>query len=272
MSATEEKALCDLRDLVEKVTGIFYVDSSLTILRDRLHTRIAALRLKDLLDYYYYLKWDPRKDAEWEALLQHLTVNETHFWREKDALEWALAKLREIHAQGRVPRVWHAACSSGEEPYSLAMAAIGAGLRPWRDFELIASDVDPHILSAAMHARYSPHTLRNLPESFGRHIREADKGSLLSPEIRASVRFFRLNLHDGSLPWPHEVDLIFCRNVFIYFRPTTVREVALRFSRCLKPGGHLVLGAAESLLHLDTPFEFVSDNGVIVYRNESVAP
>lgn len=270
MSSIDNQALLDLRDLIEKTTGLYYLDSSLSLLRDRLGIRASALRLKDLVDYYYYLKWDPRRQGEWETLLAHLTVNETHFWRESDALAWALEKLCAAAREGRRYRVWHAACSSGEEPYSLAMAAINAGLVPWVDFELIASDVDPQILSHAMQARYSPHSLRNLPDPLReRHVLDGEKTSLLSSEVRAAVRFFRLNLHEANVPWPQEIDLIFCRNVFIYFRPATVQQIAVRFSQSLRAEGHLLLGAAESLLQLETPFEFHSENGVIVYRAES---
>lgn len=270
MNSLDSQALLDLRDLIERATGIYYLDSSLPLLRDRLGTRVSALRLKDLVDYYYYLKWDPRRQVEWESLLAQLTVNETHFWRESDALQWALGKLREAARQGQRCRVWHAACSSGEEPYSLAMAAMSEGLVPWVDFELIASDLDPQILSLAMQARYSPHSLRNLPGPMReRHVLDGEKTSLLSSDVRAAVRFFRLNLHEPNVPWPRDIDLIFCRNVFIYFRPATVREIVLRFSSSLRSEGHLLLGAAESLLQLDTPFEFSSDNGVIVYRNEA---
>ncbi len=269
MTNVDSQALLDLRDLIEKTTGIYYLDSSLPLLRDRLGARISALRLKDLVDYYYYLKWDPRRQGEWESLLAYLTVNETHFWRESDALEWALEKIRSAAREGRRCKVWHAACSSGEEPYSLAMAAMNDGLVPWVDFELIASDLDPQILSHALQARYSPHSLRNLPEAMReRYILEGEKSSLLSPEVRAAVRFFRLNLHETKVPWPQDMDLIFCRNVFIYFRPSTVQQIAHRFSRSLKSRGHLLLGAAESLLQLETPFEFLSQNGVIIYRNE----
>lgn len=272
MSAADERALVDLRDLVEKTTGIYYLDSSLAILSDRLHTRISALRLKDLLDYYYFLKWDPGRQDEWEALLQHLTVNETHFWRESDALQWALSQMRAARSQGRRLRIWHAACSSGEEPYSLAMAALSSGLVPWKDFELIASDLDPAILGHALQARYSARSLRNLPTQFQHYCHPGEKTSLLCPEVRAAVRFFRLNLHDASVAWPQECDVIFCRNVFIYFRPSTVREVVQRFSASLLNNAPLVLGAAESLLQLDTPFKFSSEDGVIVYRNQRPAP
>jgi chemotaxis protein methyltransferase CheR len=272
VSFVEGQTLLDLRDLVEKVTGIFYLDSSLPLLRERVEMRVAALGVKDLLDYYYYLKWDPRREAEWESLLQHLTVNETHFWRESDALEWAVAQLLRQRAGKNCSRVWHAACSSGEEPYSLAMAAMGAGLRPGADFELLASDLDAAILSAAMHAQYTARALRHLPERLReRYCSEGDKGCLLASSVRAAVRFFRLNLHEANVAWPVHCDIVFCRNVFIYFRPPTVRQVVLRFAQCLKPGGFLVLGAAESLLKLDTPFEFTSQDGVIVYRKPVVS-
>lgn len=273
MSSQETQALLDLRELVEKTTGIYYVESSLPLLADRLRPRVTALRLRDLLDYYYFLKWDPRRDSEWETLLEHLTVNETHFWREADALEWALRKLRGATSVGQHLRVWHAACSSGEEPYSLAMGAMQMGLVPWRDFETIASDLDPTILGQAILGRYSSRALRNLPGPLRqRFFLEGEKALLLGAEARAAVRFFRLNLHDGSLAWPRDCDIIFCRNVFIYFRPNTICEVARRFCHCLKPGGYLVLGASESLLQLDTPFEFVSEEGVIVYRKGAASP
>lgn len=268
MRTSESQALLDLRDLIEKNTGIYYLDSSLALLGDRIGTRVSALRLKDLLEYYYYLKWDPRRQNEWELLLQYLTINETHFWRESDALQWALSKIKASDRQSRPFKIWHAACSSGEEPYSLAMAAMEEGLVPWVDFELIASDLDPQILGHALQARYSAHSLRNLPPVMReKYVLEGDRSSLLCPKVRASVRFFRLNLHDETLPFPQQCDLIFCRNVFIYFRPKTVQQVVCRFSQSLHSEGSLLLGAAESLLQLDTPFQFVSDSGVIVYRN-----
>lgn len=259
-----------LRDLIEERLGLYYDTPSLPILEDRLKTRIEALRLLTILDYSYFLKWDPRADIEWRELTSLLTVNETRFWRESDAI-----KLTADHLLGRLlqerqgpVKVWHAACSTGEEPYSLAIAAKRAGWKLGADLQILASDVDSKALRAAKEGIYGVRTLRDLPTDLrDKHLQQDGQQYHISADIREHVTFLNINLAQNTeYLWPKGCGVIFCRNMFIYLRDDTIERIARSMWDHLVPGGFLALGASDSLLRLDTPFEFYQEQGVILYR------
>lgn len=257
-----------LRDLIEEETGNYYSDQNLELLAMKLEDRLAELGLVSFLDYYYLLRYDPARAEEWLVLESAITVNETYFWRESPAIELTagelLAELRPRLKRG--PRIWHAACASGEEPYTMAMALMEAGEQ---GVDLLATDLDQRVLGMARQAIYRARSVRLLPAGWLEKYFEALPGErwALKPEVVSRVSFRRLNLiHGAELERLPSFDLIFCRNVLLYFRENRVVELLQRLSTLLSPGGWLIVGASESLLRFAPPLEFQERNGVVLYH------
>lgn len=263
------QSLILLRDLIEEETGNYYSDQNLDLLGMKLQDRLADLGLLTFLDYYYLLRYDPARAEEWVLLESAITVNETYFWRECQGIELAARELLgEIRPQlKRGPRIWHAACASGEEPYSLAMALLEAGGHA--DVDLLATDLDQRVLGLARKAVYRQRSVRLLPDGWLEKYFDVLPGErwALKPAVAGRVSFRRLNLiHGAELERLPTFDLIFCRNVLLYFRESRVRELLQRLTRLLTPGGWLMVGASESLLRFAPALEFQERNGVVVYH------
>ena len=268
-TGVSRQSLTLLCDLIEETTGNYYNEQNLDLLGMKLENRLAERGLVSFLDYYYFLRYDPVREEEWPLLESAITVNETYFWREPGALELAVRELLpEIRARHkRPPRVWHAACASGEEPYSLVMALQEAGMS--ESVHLLATDLDRKVLELARHAIYRKRSVRPLPEGWLERYFEALPGELwaLNAEVAARVSLRRLNLMDAAeLERLPNFDLIFCRNVLLYFRTQRIQELLGRLGRLLTPGGYLVVGASESLLRFAPELEFEERGGVVVYR------
>ena len=268
-SPAARQSLALLRDLIEEETGNYYGDQNLDLLGLKLESRLAELGLLTFLDYYYLLRYDSARSEEWPLLESAITVNETYFWREHAAIELvARHLLPEIRSRlQRPPRVWHAACASGEEAYSLVLCLDQQS--PSGPVDILATDLDQRVLKSARQGIYRQRSVRLLsPEWLERYF-EALEGErwALKSELAAKVSFRCLNLIDGQEieRLPH-FDVIFCRNVLIYFREGRVSQLVKQLARLLTPGGWLIVGASESLLRYAPPLQFQERNGVILYH------
>lgn len=270
MTLEAQPALEWLRDLISERTGNHYSDEQLEWLWDKLQPRVVDLGLGSPLDYYYLLKYDPGAEAEWVQLHSAITVNETFFWREVEAVRAVAGTLApEALRRGVDPvRIWHAGCASGEEAYSLAIALEEFAPRAAPHVEIVATDLDREVLERAEEATYRPRSLRMLPPDIQeRWFRVTTDGRFrLDRRLRDRVRFAEVNLVDErAVRALGRFDVIFCRNVFIYFSPDAVRRTALLFHELLREPGHLFLGAAESLLRHRTPFMLDEVAGALTY-------
>jgi chemotaxis protein methyltransferase CheR len=239
--------------LVERETGIQLPESKRSLLVGRLARRLRELKLASFGDYYRRVT-DQGDPAERILLIDRISTNETSFFREPKQFEhleqellpaWAADPRRE-----RRVRVWSAACSTGEEPYSLAMTLLGQ-LPGW-EIDILASDLSTRALSHARAALWPIEQSREIPE---RHLKafmlrgvgEHQGYMKAGPELRQVVRFQRLNLHAPRCEAHGRFDLIFCRNVLIYFSAQGRAAVVGRLLKHLAPGGYLFLGHAETL-------------------------
>ncbi|MDI3287939.1 protein-glutamate O-methyltransferase CheR [Polyangium sp. 15x6] len=257
--------------LIEEKLGIHYGPLDKDLLGDKVALRAVEAGFDSLLDYYYYLRYDPAGPAELDALADVLVVGETYFFRELDQLE---AMMREIliplaEAGGaRKARVWSAACATGEEPYSMAMILAERGLLD--RVEIVASDVSARSLAAARAGEYGPRSLRSqvkVPPFAWRFLQKNDGRIVVSEEIRRAVDFRRLNLLDGdAIEKLGLFDVIVCRNVLIYFQDATARRVIDALTGVLVPNGALLVGVSESLLRLGTALRCEERGGAFVYR------
>lgn len=259
-----------LRDLLHEHTGIFFEPGRFDTMLDKLRSRVAARAFPSFLDYYYLLKYENDAAEEWLHVMDAFSVQETYFWREAAQIralvdvvvpEW----FREN--PGRPLRIWSAACATGEEPYSLAMALIEGGYAQ-HPISIVASDASRNAIERARAAVYRERSFRALPaELRAKYFEPAARGeSRLCVERLLPVTFQRANVVDEA----DTADLatspvIFCRNVFIYFSPESTRRTAEQFARAMPRGGHLFIGASETLLKLTPAFDLQEICDAFVY-------
>lgn len=259
-----------LRTQIYDHCGIFFEDDSRYLLEKRLAKRLALHQLGTFRDYYHFLRYDGKRDQEMTALMEILTTNETYFFREPYQLaaftDEILPELTERkRSRGeRTLRIWSAGCSTGEEPYSIAMLLLERGYgRNWQ-IEIIGTDISQRVLQHARRGIYGNSAFRATEESYrDRFFQEQEGGYRIADEVRELVTVSQLNLFDGGrLALLGKVDLIFCRNVIIYFDLVAKRKVIDSFHRMLVPGGFLLLGHSESLINISTSFtlrHFIND-------------
>lgn len=262
-----------LRDFIHDYSGIFFDDDSRGLLEKRLGSRLQALHIGSFLDYYRFLKYDRRRDDELVRVMELLTVNETYFFREPRQLQAfskeILPELASRRASDRRFRIWSAGCSSGEEPYTLAMLILEDGRFSGWDIEILASDINPQVLQKARQGEYRSHSFRATEHYFQKkYFSPGEKGSFrIRDEVRRYVTFGNLNLLDEKrVHLLGAVDVVFCRNVLIYFDRCAKSRVAEVFHATLKGGGYLLLGHAETLMNISTAFELCHLKNDMVYR------
>lgn len=260
-----------LRDLVHERTGIFFEDSRIDLMLEKLEPRAVARGCKSFLYYYYILKYDDAGAGEWRRVMDVFSVQETYFWRELDQIQAVANQIVPawFKANSRPLRIWSAACATGEEPYSLVIALREAGLGHL-PIEVLASDASELALEKARRHTYRERSFRSLPQSLrAKYFQVQGDTYVLDPEIASRVTFHWANLLDlAAFPEASAVDVIFCRNVFIYFSPAAISRVAEVFAERLPPGGPLFIGASESLLKLTNRFSLEEIGGAFVYRRQ----
>lgn len=257
-----------LSGLVEERSGLHYAVEDRELLADRLTPRALERGFDSLLDYYYFLRYDPEGDAEFALLVESLVVHETYFFREAPALKVIVDLfVPALLAEGVRPRIWCAACSTGEEPLTLAMLLDAAGLGG--RVSLLASDISGRVLNHAKAGVYGARSLRALPEgALGRWLVPQGTGARVVPHLLYAISWRRINLIDASsMAALGGFDIVICRNVLIYFRDETIAAVASSLSGSLLPGGRLLVGTSESLLRFDSSLECEEQRGVFFYRS-----
>jgi len=239
------------------------------VLANRLRPRIKQLRLASADAYARHLE-SGAGTSELEILIDLATTHYTHFFREPAHFDWLDAHcLRASAAAGGHCHVWSAAASSGEEAWTLAMLLSGAEQRhAGFSWQLDASDISGRVLDQARRAIYPEQSLQAVPDTLRRAFFERGIGPRtgycrVQASLRDRVRFTRGNLFDDRAPFPTGVDVIFCRNVMIYFDEPSRAEAVRRLSARLAPGGHLVIGASESLLGIEQGLKAVQPG---IYR------
>jgi chemotaxis protein methyltransferase CheR len=258
-----------ITDRIYTFSGIKLPDAKREMVYARLARRLRTLGLSSFDEYVRYLEAEP---AEWEHCTNALTTNVTSFFREEHHF-----RILTEHVQGRKPaspvfRAWSAGCSTGEEPYSIAMTladALGGA-----KFEVIASDLDTQVLATARQAVYPLQSVLRLPEArqkryFLRGSGRNEGRARVRPDIAAHVSFTRVNLMEADWGVEGPFDAIFCRNVMIYFDKPTQKRLIERFSRLLAPHGLFFAGHAESLLDQGRVFRL---RGQTVYELATLTP
>lgn len=266
-SRVPSAALSRIRDAIYETSGIFQADNRLYILESRCQKRMQALGIANLNEYYECLTSRPMHRAELVSLLNEITVGETCFFRNRPQFE-AIRKIvlpRVMAAKSQIAlrhlRVWSAGCSTGEEPYGLAMLLMdeSAGqLKGWT-FEVIATDINENSISHAQAGRYGDYSTRNTePVLLHKYFSAEGKEYCVKPEVKSHVSFKHMNLSDDSrMMFMKGLDVILCCNVLIYFDVASKKRVIQHFHDSLFGHGYLFLGHAESLYGVSGDFQLV---------------
>jgi chemotaxis protein methyltransferase CheR len=278
-SGTEDlrdPAYLKIRDLIYQISGIYQPEEKLYLLASRCARRIAAVKVKSTTEYLRYLNDPCKREAEVRLLLNEITIGETYMFRSPQQFEALrnvilpqIIKTKSAMGFKRL-RLWSAGCSTGEEPYTLAMFLLEESqkqLAGWT-FDILATDLNENSVQAAKEGIYGEYALRSTTELLRRkYFRTHDDKRLQANELLKSIiRFDRVNLADDSkMTFQKGMDLIFCCNVLIYFDLNSKRKVVQHYYSNLVPGGYLFLGHAESLYQIDNRFQLMHFPGAIGY-------
>jgi chemotaxis protein methyltransferase CheR len=261
-----------LAEFLYRRTGMVFTEAKRYYVERRISERMSAMSSRSFTDYFAHLRGEERKEVE--ELINAFTVNETYFYREDYQLACLTTDLLAARLTAKQPgdtiRIWSAPCSTGEEPYSIAIWL----LENWKDvdaydIEIVGSDIDTDVLEAAAEGIFGKRALMRLsPDLIASYFHELDgeRWQILD-DLRQSVRFSRVNLIDTKQTRPQgRFDVIFCRNVLIYFDDESRRIAAENLYDNLLPGGFVCLGHTESMSRISPLFEVCRYSDAIVYR------
>jgi len=266
-----------LRELIQDHCGLWFRDESAYLLERRLWPRLQVHGLASFAQYYRLLRFSAARRAELETAVERLTTNETYFCREPHQLrafeEEILPLVAQENARERRLRIWSAGCSTGEEAYTIAILLARCGLFEGWDVDVFGTDISRRVLAVARAGSYGTHSFRSIEgEAAKRHLTPEAGRWTVPADLRRRVSFGHLNLLDGgALALVGRVDAIFCRNVMIYFDVPARKRVVQSFHDKLRQGGYLLVGHAESLLHVTADFELVHFKNDLVYRKPYTA-
>jgi len=267
-----------LRDFIYEKSGIYFADSKKSLLENRLNFRLKAYNFTDYEKYYYLLKYDPQAAKELRSLYDTITTNETSFFRSPPQIEAFAEKAlpdvmtRRQKAGEKTLRLWSAGCSTGEEAYTLGIVLkelLQDTLREW-DIKIYASDISEKALRSAKLATYNEYALRGVPvEVRQKYFKAENSQFVVTDEIRALVELQFLNFMDSQrMQLMKGFDIIFCRNVLIYFDDAARKKIVSHLYDNINPGGYLFIGHSESLHNITRAFKLVHFPGALGYKKE----
>ena len=260
-----------LRDLVQERTGLLYDNEKSHFLFDKLTPLVIERGFHSFLDYYYLLKYDENADEEWRRVIDAVSVQETFFWREMDqirALVDILVPQWAKQHKGKPLRIWSAACASGEEPLTIAMALAEAGWLDRIPVEIFATDGSCAALTKAQCGLFRDRAFRNLPLTMrNKYFEKNGDGWRIDPRLQSKVNWGLANLvNRAQVSTFATAPFIFCRNVFIYFSNETIRRVVRTFADYMEWPAYLFVGVSESLLKITNDFELLNIGNAFVYK------
>jgi chemotaxis protein methyltransferase CheR len=267
-----DREFVGLSEFIHGECGIKVTEAKKVMLEGRLQKRLRKLGLGSFATYCEYLFSSEGMEKELTFMIDEVTTNKTDFFREPAHFRFlAESVLPDLTRSRRRLTIWSAGCSSGEEPYTLAMVLSAHAERfPGFEFLVLATDISTSVLSKAEKAIYDEDRIVPVPAEFKRKylLRSKDKTKKIVrivPQLRSHVRFRRLNFMDRDFGFREPIDVIFCRNVIIYFDKPTQEKLLNRFCRQLAPGGYVFMGHSEALIDMKVPLVPVAPT---VYRKK----
>lgn len=273
-----DEEFVQLRDFIYQKSGIYVDERRKYLFENRFTKRLGELGLNTFSDYINFLKFDSRRDQEMTTLFELITTNETSFFRDMKQLDaFRDNVLKEVIDKKRAAgkkelTVWSAGCSSGEEPYTLSIIVqevLGAEFARWQ-VKINAVDLSEAMIAKAKAGIYPEYAFKTTPDDYRQKYftPDGDKWKI-KPEVTRPVRFQPMNLNDAAmLKRVPRSDIIFCRNVVIYFDMDMKKRVVSAFYDNLVPGGYLMLGHSETLHKVSQSFKPVYHPGTIAYLKE----
>lgn len=260
----------DLRDYIYDQSGIFISDTKKYLIENRLSRILQEKQLNSFEEYLKLIRISSNGN-ELTRLFDAVTTNETYFFREPQQLDVfanvIIPKVMATKKAGQKLKLWSSACSSGEEPYTISIMLSEKSIRADK-FEIHASDLSEAVLSSAKKAEYNSYSIRNIPDNYLKKY-FSSKGQLhaLNASVKSTVKFNKVNLiDDKKIKSFRGMDIIFCRNVLIYFDAKAKQRVVSNLYDCLNPGGYLFIGSSESLHNVTRAFRPSVTNKVIMYH------
>lgn len=258
----DQKTFHKLKEIVYVNCGIILNDSKVAMVRARISRRMRILKIKSHVQYLEYLTNVNNNDDEITKFLDVISTNVTSFFREKEHFGFLESNLKDILKSGQKRiRIWCAASSTGEEPYTIAMIcekAVGTSA----DIKILATDISTQVLIAAKEGRYDKEKIKTIPRDliaqyFTEEVDSNYKMYCVNDVLKKLIVFKRLNLFHTPYPMNGPIDIVFCRNVMIYFDAPTRQRLVSEIHRLLKPGGYLITGHAESLTAIKNNFKCI---------------
>jgi chemotaxis protein methyltransferase CheR len=267
-----------IRDFIHEKSGIYFAENKMYLVKNRLTKRMLELGIKNIRDYFYHVKYDVSL-KEFNELMNLVTTNETSFFRnEPQLLSFSeevlplITKEKLASGQPKTLKIWSAGCSSGEEPYTLAIILLEKTFMiPGWNIEILANDISENVLHKGRLGEYSGITLRNVkPNLLSRYFTKSGETYRVNAEVKNLVKFFHMNLNEARrMNMMTGIDIIFFRNVMIYFSDEVKKQIIRSFYNCLKPGGYLYIGHSETLHGLSKAFKLVYFKNSLVYQKEA---
>jgi chemotaxis protein methyltransferase CheR len=272
-----DQEFSDLRDFIYAQCGIYIADNRKYLLENRLGNRLKKLNLKNFDEYHKFLRFDVGKSAEMKKLFEVITTNETSFYRNPPQLQvfqdQVLAEvLKDCRKSGKKLRIWSAGCSTGEEPYTISMIInemLKSEISRW-DVKITANDLSERVLESARKGVYNDYTLRSTPKEVAERYFEMNDGvNKVKSSVKKLVCFGQINLKDRlQVKRVERSQIVFCRNVIIYFDDVMKKQVISSYYDNLLPGGYLIIGHSESLHNITRAFKPIHFPGAIIYKKE----
>ncbi len=271
MSFITQQQLVKFRDLIFRESGLWFNDSKLTILSNRIQTRLKETATEDP-DLYFIRIGSSDDRAELETLINIVTTNETYFYRCESQVESfrniIIPRIVEekIAAGDRRIRIWSAGCSTGEEPYTLAMCMLEeVRFHAIWDLSIYATDISTEVLTKAQTGVYNRRSVDKLPQDYlEKYFMKKDERYIISNAVKKLVEFDYANLIDAY--YENGFDIIFCRNVLIYFKDESKMEILAKFHDSLNDGGYLFLGPTESIRGLADGFRMLTLKDSVAFQ------
>jgi chemotaxis protein methyltransferase CheR len=263
-----------LGDLIYEMTGIHFQDNKTYLLESRLLPRLKASRCQTFESYLNYLRFDAYRDREVTELYTVITTNETYFFRDEAQLESfmkvMIPEVMKTNAATKQIRIWSAACSTGDEPYTLALLLRDyPPLNGWT-IDILATDISENVLNIARTATYSSHSLRKVPPAMlAKYFTGKKEQQTLVPHVKDMVRFMNVNLYDRPrLKLVRGIDIVFCRNCLIYFDDKAKAQIVSDLRDALRPKGFLMIGFSETLHDKTGQFRAIHAGRSVIHEKQ----
>ncbi len=271
MQQLEQSQILKVRDVIFRACGLWFNESKLPILSNRINTRLKESGISDLGKYLLVIASEDDR-SELSTLINLVTTNETYFYRSNSQMD-SFRKIilpeitdKKVAQNNRNLNIWSAGCSTGEEPYTLAICVLETlKFHSIWDIEILATDISTEVLARAFQGIYSKRSVENLPEEYlQKYFTPSDGNYAIRESIKKYVEFEYSNLTDSY--FQKDFDIIFCRNVMIYFRDETKADILNRFYDSLKDGGYLFLGPTEMIRGLTDGFKMITLKDSVAFQ------